>query len=96
MTWGDSLAGNGDVALQHAGERRPDLGVADVSEHGADVDGRAVGEARHRLEHAGARADDEPLDREQVLNGIAYDAASDRLFITGKNWPQLFEIQVLD
>ncbi|MCA9133282.1 MAG: glutaminyl-peptide cyclotransferase [Planctomycetales bacterium] len=36
------------------------------------------------------------LDREQVLNGIAYDAASDRLFITGKNWPQLFEIQVLD
>jgi glutamine cyclotransferase len=29
-----------------------------------------------------------------VLNGIAYDAAGDRLFVTGKLWPQLFEITV--
>ena len=29
-----------------------------------------------------------------VLNGIAYDAQSDRLFITGKLWPRLFEIKV--
>ena len=29
-----------------------------------------------------------------VLNGIAYDAASDRLFVTGKNWPKLFEIRI--
>ncbi len=27
-----------------------------------------------------------------VLNGIAYDAAHDRLFVTGKFWPKLFEI----
>ena len=27
-----------------------------------------------------------------VLNGIAYDAARDRLFVTGKNWPKLFQI----
>ena len=27
-----------------------------------------------------------------VLNGIAYDAAADRLFVTGKLWPRLFEI----
>ena len=27
-----------------------------------------------------------------VLNGIAYDAARDRLFITGKLWPKLFEV----
>jgi glutaminyl-peptide cyclotransferase len=27
-----------------------------------------------------------------VLNGIAYDAAHDRLFVTGKLWPKLFEI----
>lgn len=33
-------------------------------------------------------------DREHVLNGIAYDAATGRLFITGKNWPQLYEIQI--
>jgi len=29
-----------------------------------------------------------------VLNGIAYDAAKDRLFVTGKLWPKLFEIRV--
>jgi glutamine cyclotransferase len=30
-----------------------------------------------------------------VLNGIAYDAAGDRLFVTGKWWPKLFEIAVV-
>jgi glutaminyl-peptide cyclotransferase len=29
-----------------------------------------------------------------VLNGIAYDAAQDRIFVTGKLWPALFEIKV--
>ena len=29
-----------------------------------------------------------------VLNGIAYDSKGDRLFVTGKNWPKLFEIQL--
>jgi len=29
-----------------------------------------------------------------VLNGIAYDARHDRLFVTGKNWPKLFEIRL--
>jgi glutaminyl-peptide cyclotransferase len=29
-----------------------------------------------------------------VLNGIAYDAARDRLFVTGKLWPKLFEIKL--
>ena len=31
---------------------------------------------------------------EAVLNGIAYDARAKRLFVTGKNWPQLYEIEV--
>jgi glutaminyl-peptide cyclotransferase len=30
-----------------------------------------------------------------VLNGIAYDARADRLFVTGKNWPKLFEIKLV-
>ncbi len=30
-----------------------------------------------------------------VLNGIAYDAAHDRLFVTGKRWPRLFEITLV-
>lgn len=29
-----------------------------------------------------------------MLNGIAYDAAADRLFVTGKYWPSLFEIDL--
>lgn len=29
-----------------------------------------------------------------VLNGIAYDAKGDRLFVTGKNWPKLFEVRL--
>jgi len=34
-------------------------------------------------------------DPDAVLNGIAYDAAGDRLFITGKLWPKIFEIKVV-
>jgi glutamine cyclotransferase len=30
-----------------------------------------------------------------VLNGIAYDAAGKRLFVTGKLWPLLFEIELI-
>ncbi|APZ96701.1 Glutamine cyclotransferase [Fuerstiella marisgermanici] len=33
------------------------------------------------------------LSREAALNGIAWDAASKRLFVTGKNWPTLYEIE---
>jgi len=29
-----------------------------------------------------------------VANGISYDAAGGRLFVTGKNWPRLFEIRL--
>jgi glutaminyl-peptide cyclotransferase len=39
-------------------------------------------------QHAGA-------DTDQVLNGIAYDAGRDRLFVTGKYWPSLYEIDLV-
>ena len=32
--------------------------------------------------------------QDNVLNGIAYDAARDRLFVTGKYWPRLYEIDL--
>jgi glutaminyl-peptide cyclotransferase len=35
------------------------------------------------------------LDSEAVLNGIAHDATRNRLFVTGKLWPRLFEIEVI-
>ena len=33
-------------------------------------------------------------DSPGVLNGIAYDSTTNRIFITGKNWPNLFEIKL--
>jgi len=38
-----------------------------------------------------------PSERKDVdvLNGIAYDAAGERLFVTGKLWPKLFEIKIV-
>lgn len=32
--------------------------------------------------------------KEHVLNGIAYDATHDKIYMTGKNWPNLFEVSV--
>ena len=40
----------------------------------------------------GAEHRDQPVD---VLNGIAYDREQDRLFVTGKLWPKLFEIKLV-
>ena len=37
---------------------------------------------------------DDPAD--EVLNGIAWDPATRRLFVTGKNWPKLFEIRLTE
>jgi glutaminyl-peptide cyclotransferase len=34
-------------------------------------------------------------DPDAVLNGIAYDREHDRLFVTGKDWPHLYEIRLL-
>ena len=31
----------------------------------------------------------------EVMNGIAYDSAGDRLFVTGKLWPKVFEIEIV-
>jgi glutamine cyclotransferase len=37
----------------------------------------------------------ENQDPNNVLNGIAYDAKEDRLFVTGKMWSQLYEIELV-
>jgi glutamine cyclotransferase len=37
----------------------------------------------------------ENRDASNALNGIAYDAQEDRLFVTGKRWSQLFEIKLV-
>ncbi len=45
-----------------------------------------------RHERTALEADVTPAT--DVLNGIAYDARTGRIFVTGKNWNKLFEISV--
>jgi glutamine cyclotransferase len=47
------------------------------------------------IDFAGLLPASEMVDAESVLNGIAYDAAHDRIFVTGKQWPKIFEIKVV-
>lgn len=47
------------------------------------------------IDLSGLLPDNERSDPEAVLNGIAYDAKHDRLYVTGKLWPKLFEIKVV-
>lgn len=42
----------------------------------------------------GISPDDQRRDSENTLNGIAYDAAGDRIFVTGKQWKKLYEIKI--
>jgi glutamine cyclotransferase len=46
------------------------------------------------LDLTGLMSKEELQDPEAVLNGIAYDQANNKLFVTGKLWPSLFEIKV--
>jgi len=55
------------------------------------ADGRVLG----WIDLTGLLAKAERPDAEAVLNGIAYDGAGDRLFVTGKLWPKVFEIKVV-
>ncbi|HKF47403.1 MAG TPA: glutaminyl-peptide cyclotransferase [Terracidiphilus sp.] len=55
----------------------------------------ATGKVLGWIDLSGLLKPGEVSDHEAVLNGIAYDARHDRLFVTGKLWPKLFEIQVV-
>ena len=56
----------------------------------APADGRVVG----RVDLRGLLSREDRARPVDVLNGIAYDAEGDRLFVTGKLWPRLFEIRL--
>jgi glutamine cyclotransferase len=47
------------------------------------------------IDCTGLLPESQKKDAESVLNGIAYDAQKDRLFVTGKQWPTIFEIKLL-
>ncbi len=47
------------------------------------------------IDLAGLLPDDQKVNDESVLNGIAYDSQHNRLFVTGKQWPAIFEIKTV-
>ncbi len=55
----------------------------------------ATGKVLGWIDLAGLLPEGERSSRDAVLNGIAYDSAHDRLFVTGKLWPKLFEIRIV-
>lgn len=54
-----------------------------------------TGEVTGWIELAGLLSPEDRSEPVDVLNGIAYDAENDRLFVTGKLWPWLFEIELI-
>lgn len=54
----------------------------------------ATGVVRGIIDFAGLLATHERGRETDVLNGIAYDAVADRLFVTGKCWPKIFEVRL--
>lgn len=54
----------------------------------------ATGQVGGVIDFAGLLPATERGPETDVLNGIAYDAANDRLFITGKRWPKIFEVRL--
>ena len=54
----------------------------------------ATGEVTGVIDFTGLLAAADRSPGTDVLNGIAYDASTDRLFVTGKRWPKLFEVRL--
>jgi glutaminyl-peptide cyclotransferase len=55
----------------------------------------ATGNVKGWIDLTGLLAPEDRTGREDVLNGIAYDVANNRLLVTGKRWPRLFQIRVV-
>ena len=53
------------------------------------------GEVLGWIDMEGLLKPEDSNSRIDVLNGIAYDVKNDRLFVTGKLWPKLFEIELV-
>ena len=53
-----------------------------------------TGEVTRFIDLTGLLPATQRRDAESVLTGIAYDPQAKRIFVTGKNWPKLFEIRV--
>lgn len=54
-----------------------------------------TGLVRGRIDFSGLLPAEERRPDTDVLNGIAYDAAQNKLFITGKRWPKIYEVRLI-
>ena len=54
----------------------------------------ATGVVEGMIDCEGLLSDEDITTRTDVLNGIAYDAATKRIFVTGKLWNKLFEVEI--
>ncbi len=54
----------------------------------------STGKVLNYIDFTGLLPADQYRDDTDVLNGIAYDPKSRRLYITGKNWPTLFQVEI--
>ena len=55
----------------------------------------ATGRVTGWIDLSGLLTNEDKEKRVDVLNGIAYDSETKRLFVTGKLWPKLFEIEIV-
>jgi len=53
-----------------------------------------TGQVKAWIDLSGLPSENNP-NPEAVLNGIAYDQTNNRLFVTGKDWPSLYEIKIV-
>lgn len=54
----------------------------------------ATGRVTAVIDFSGLLSAQDRDENTDVLNGLAYDAAGDRLFVTGKRWPKIFEVRL--
>jgi glutaminyl-peptide cyclotransferase len=55
-----------------------------------------TGRVNSSIDLSGLLAPSDRTPESDVLNGIAYDAKGGRVFVTGKRWPKLFEIKIVE
>ena len=56
----------------------------------------STGAVRGIIDFSGLLPSDQRKPGTDVLNGIAYDSIGDRLLVTGKRWPKIFEVRLIE
>lgn len=100
----DTLEETGRIEVTYAGQPLPRLNELEMVKdelfanvwptHFIAIIDPESGRVTGRVNLAGLLASNDSTGPVDVLNGIAYDSENDRLFVTGKLWPKLYEIRL--